>query len=163
MCKFIRKHNHWIRLDNLTLVFNHLCCHDNDPNLTFSLINVISYKHILSVRKLRFIPVPIFKNNIQKFQRSSLFAKNRKVKNLPQPGRRPDGNYAKWAYSKRLYEKTKLIYSSSLKEWLHNFQSFLQAIFYLDVGFLFCSYTRAKKVIFRALMTPWILPYFRRL
>ena len=70
------------------------CSLPPDPNLTFNLINVISYKHILSVRKLRFIPVPIFKNNIQKFQRSSLFAKNKKVKNRPQPGRRPDGKYA---------------------------------------------------------------------
>ena len=67
------------------------------------------------MRKLRFIPVPILKNNIQKFQRSSLFAKNKKVKNRPQPGRRPDGKYANWAYSKRSYEKTNLTYSSSLQ------------------------------------------------
>ena len=69
-----------IRLDNLTLVFNHLCCHDNDPNLTFNLINVISYKHILPVRKLRFIPVPIFKNNIQSSSEAPFLRKIRKLK-----------------------------------------------------------------------------------
>ena len=51
----------------------------------------------------------------------------------------------------------KLIHSSSLTGLLHNSQSFFQAIFYLDLGFLSISYTRAKKIMFHALMTPWIL------
>ena len=58
------------------------------------------------------------------------------------------------AFSKRLYEKRKLIHSSSLPGLFHNSQSFFQAIFYLDLGFLSISYTRAKKVMFHALMTP---------
>ena len=28
------------------LVFNYLCCHGNDRNLTFNLINVMSYDYI---------------------------------------------------------------------------------------------------------------------
>ena len=54
------------------------------------------------------------------------------------------------AYTK----KQKLIHSSSLPGLFHNSQSFFQAIFYLDLGFLSISYTRAKKVMFHALMTP---------
>ena len=42
---------------------------------------------------------------------------------------------------------------------LHNSQSFFQAIFYLYLDFLFISYTRTKKVMFRALMTPRITSF----
>ena len=51
-------------------------------------------------------------------------------------------------------KKRKLIYELFLRGFLHNSQSILQAILYLDLGFLFSSYTRAKKVMFRALRTP---------
>ena len=67
------------------------------------------------MRKLSFIPVPIFKNNIQKFQRSSLFAKNRKVKNRPQPGPM-ESMQIKHIQNART-KKRKLIYSSSLQGW----------------------------------------------
>ena len=60
-------------------------------------------------------------------------------------------------------KKRKLIYSSSLQSLLHISQHYFQAIFYLDLGFLSISYTHAKKVMFRALLTPWILPWFPRL
>ena len=60
-------------------------------------------------------------------------------------------------------KKRKLIYSSSLQSLLHISQHYFQAIFYLDLGFLSISYTHAKKVMFRALLTPWISPWFQRL
>ena len=50
-------------------------------------------------------------------------------------------------------KKRKLLYSSSLQGLLHISQSYFQAIFYLDLGFLSISYTYAKKVMFRALLT----------
>ena len=56
-------------------------------------------------------------------------------------------------------KKRKLICSSSLQGLLHNSQSFFQAIFYLYLDFLFISYTRKKKVMFRALMTPRITSF----
>ena len=43
----------------------------------------------------------------------------------------------------------------AVRGWVWIFsQSFFQAIFYLDLGFLSISYTHAKKVMFRTLMTP---------
>ena len=56
-------------------------------------------------------------------------------------------------------KKRTLIYSSSLQGLLHNSQSFFQLIFYLYLDFLFISYTRTKKVMFRALMTPRITSF----
>ena len=51
-------------------------------------------------------------------------------------------------------KKRKLICSSFLQGLLHISQSYFQAIFYLDLRFLSISYTRAKKVMFRHLLTP---------
>ena len=54
------------------------------------------------------IQYSIFKNNIQKFQWSSIFAKNRKVKNWPQLAvEGPMKIMQIRAFSKRLYKKTK--------------------------------------------------------
>ena len=68
----------------------------------------------------------------------------------PKPGRWPDGNYVKRCPKKRCPKKRKLFYSSSLQGLLHISQSYFQDIFYLDLGFLCISYTRARKVMFRA-------------
>ena len=32
----------------LDIVLNHPCCHGNDRNLTFNIINVMSYKHTIA-------------------------------------------------------------------------------------------------------------------
>ena len=88
------------------------------------------------------------------------FCENRKAENQPQPGHA--WSKARWKLWKLEHfqnvrtKKRKLIYSSSLQDLLHNSQSFFQALFYLDLGFLSGSYTPAKKVMFRALMTPRI-------
>ena len=59
------------------------------------------------------------------------------------------------AYSKRSCEKTKAnLKFIFTRFFLHNSQSFLQAKFYVDLCFPFSSYSCAKKVMFRALMTP---------
>ena len=60
-------------------------------------------------------------------------------------------------------KKRKLICSSFLQGLLHISQSYFQAIFYLDLRFLSISFTRAKKVMFRHLLTPWILSYLRNI
>ena len=54
---------------------------------------------------------------------------------------------------KRSYKKLKAVYTSSLQGLIHISQSYFQAIFYLDLGFFSISYTRAKKVMFRHLLT----------
>ena len=51
-------------------------------------------------------------------------------------------------------KKREEIYTSSLQGLVHISQSYFQAIFYLDLGFFSISYTRAKKVMFRHLLTP---------
>ena len=63
------------------------------------------------------------------------------------------------AFSKRSYEKTKANLQFIFTGLLHNSQIFFQAIFYLYLSFLFISYTRTKKVMFRALMTPRITSF----
>ena len=69
----------------------------------------------------------------------------------PKPGRRTNGNYVNKGISKRSTKKRKLFYSSSLQGLLHISQSLFQSyIFYIDLGFLCISYTRARKVMFRA-------------
>ena len=49
-------------------------------------------------------------------------------------------------------KKRKQVNTSSLQGLLHISESYFQAIFDLDLGFLSISYTRAKKVMFCALL-----------
>ena len=50
-----------INRHNFRLVLNHPFCHGNHRNLMFNLINVVSYKYILSVTNLSFIPAASLK------------------------------------------------------------------------------------------------------
>ena len=95
--------------------------------------------HVKTFQFFYFIKKTLSVNCFQK-QYSKAPAKLR-----PKPGRRPDENYVK-----RCPKKRKLFYSSSLQGLLHISQSYFQDIFYLDLGFLCISYTRARKVMFRA-------------
>ena len=90
-------------------------------------------------------------------QQSSIFAKNRKVENWPQLGRRPDGNYANYDIFKTLVRKNESYSIVHLYQVCCTILKVSLAIFYLHLGFLSISYTRAKKVMFHALMSPRIL------
>ena len=50
-------------------------------------------------------------------------------------------------------EEKRMFSQATFPGLLQNSHSFFQALFYLNVGFLSISYTRAKKVMFRTLMT----------
>ena len=64
------------------------------------------------------------------------------------------------AFSKRSYEKTKANLQFIVTGFVAQFSKFLSSyIFYLYLDFLFISYTRTKKVMFRALMTPRITSF----
>ena len=80
----------------------------------------------------------LFKNNILKFQRSSVIAK--KMESLKSAylkhGQRPDGNCTNQGIFKTLVGKNES-----------------QSLLHLDLGFLSIFYTRAKKVMFRHLLT----------